>query len=148
MILYGAFFIFNLVVAISQDMSMFPFVYLTMTYQIIQITPLMSILWPSCLSNFFDFMWIVNLQTTVFQNMFDVKELYPSVNLRFTEYGFQSRVFLYNCMDAMVLSAVFLFFIPFFSLCYKFVKVYLIVLHTIQSNGLKDSSQISDLHHP
>jgi hypothetical protein len=94
-----------------------------MSIQILQITPLMGILWPTCLNNFLSIMWVVNLQTNYFQNLFKVSADYPSVNTYFTNYGYQSRVFLFNNIDEVAFSAVFLALVPAFALCYKYVKV-------------------------
>mmetsp|Transcript_31963 Transcript_31963/g.31240 ORF Transcript_31963/g.31240 Transcript_31963/m.31240 type:complete len:258 (-) Transcript_31963:1069-1842(-) len=127
MILYGAFFVFNLTASFTMEISMFPFVYMTMSYQILQITPLMRILWPTCLQNFYAFMWIVNLQTTIFQDMFNVQDSYDPVNYYYTEYGLFSRIFLFNCLDAIVFAVIFIAIIPFLGMCAKFSKVSLVM---------------------
>mmetsp|Transcript_17295 Transcript_17295/g.12355 ORF Transcript_17295/g.12355 Transcript_17295/m.12355 type:complete len:271 (+) Transcript_17295:124-936(+) len=122
-ILYGAFFVFNVVCSLSMEISMLPFVYMTMSYQILQITPLMHILWPTCLHNFYTFIWFVNLQTTIFQELFDVQKNYDEIDYYYTEYGFYSRMFLFNCLDAILLCCVFIFIIPILGTCSKFAKV-------------------------
>jgi hypothetical protein len=55
--------------------------------------------------------------------MFEVTKKYPPVNTYFTKYGFLSKIYLYNTMDCLALSAVFIVVVPAFMLCYKFVKM-------------------------
>lgn len=101
-------------------LSIFPLVYMTMSFQIIQITGVMKLLWPTCLQNFLKAFSLINFEDDFLQNKLD-KGYYSSINTYYTLFGYKNDIYLYNVLDVLFFMGIFLVMIPVFALIKKIV---------------------------
>jgi hypothetical protein len=85
------------------------------------MTPVMKLLWPTGLKNFLLQFTIINFEN----NMIESKILknsahYPAINQFYTDYGFESYIYILNAIDLLLFAAAFIAMIPLFFFLKRF----------------------------
>ena len=85
----------------------------------------MNLMWPTCLTNFFYTFHLVNFHSEPLNNMYYKGNFSEEleINKFFTNTGYETKVFMYNAFDTLIIAAAILCLIPVCFVINKLIKV-------------------------
>jgi hypothetical protein len=90
--------------------------------QYLQLPPVMDLLFPTCLKEFFWTLRFLNFQGEFIYNALSIASTQGALNEKFELHGYKTSEYLFNVLDIAVLVGFFILLIPIFLLAKVFTK--------------------------